>query len=188
MPEQDLKDFIKLKRGEQVKIKPQIEDIINIHLDGDIRKNILDIVAYLRENNMPLKWYSHNGWAAKYKGGIICQIILTFGTYLTHSWIVIPNLIHRKEYEDQIISEGLQDFILDNIFYCVHDPKSPWSGKGCDPNKRCAPRGAVTTIVGKEVYGMCRCRPNPIIGDPNTTAISGIKKLIELEQKAFQNK
>ena len=180
MPEQKMT----FSRKEQEKLKPIIEDFATEHLDGDIRKMILDFVAHLRANGMPLKWTSTNGWSAKYKSQTICQIVLALGTFADDTvWWVTPDLTHLNEYEAVIMSKGLQDFIWDNVFYCAHDPKSPLAGKGCNPNKGCAP-GKNCTILGREILGMCRNRPNPVAHDPDEAAIVSVKRLLELERQA----
>ena len=61
----NLENFPRLGRKEQEKIKPRIEDVINIHLDGDMRKNALDFIAYvqsIQSDGKPFRWVSINKW------------------------------------------------------------------------------------------------------------------------------
>lgn len=166
---------------EQQKTKPDIEAFISENLEGDASEAVLDFITHLRSNHLPPKWSSWNGWKSKYKGRCICSVNLPLGIYDTHTWNVMPNLVYMDLYEESIINVGLQQMIWDNVFYCVHDKKSSYSGKGCSPDKACA-GGSNRMILGKEIRGICRCRPNPIFCNPDKTTIEGIKRLLEFEQ------
>ena len=187
----------KLSLAQQQRItKPLIEDVIPEYLDGDMKKNALNFIAYLRANRMKPLWHGLNTWKANDKGTGLYSIMLCegdgegWGYYgrprpkILPSWVVSPWLVHMCEYEESILSEGLQNLIWDNVFYCVHSPGQ--SGKGCSSNKGCA-GGHDVTILGKEFKGLCRCRPHASVLDPDEAAIHGIKRLLELERKARKN-
>ena len=164
-------------RKEQEKLKPKIEDFILEHIDGNTKEIVLDFVAFLRENNMPPKWCTTNGWTNGF-----CQVELLKGSVLT----VLMHLTRMNEYEEVIMNEGLQDLICGNVFYCAHDPKSPLAGKGCNPKKRCA-YGRKVTVLDKELSGVCPNRPIPVFefyGTPDTNTLNSIKRLLELEKMA----
>jgi hypothetical protein len=176
-------------RKEQEKAKPLIEDFIIKHLNGNLKQTVLSFVAYLRENNMTLKWVSMNGWDAVLKKEKVCHINVPLGTGTLdeHIWFVSPILDCIADYEKTIKSEGLQDFIWSNVFYCVHDPKSPYAGRNCNPKKGCA-GGIDITTLGKEIRGKCGHRPHLHIFNPDDTALGKIKRLLELEIKTKENK
>jgi len=175
-------------RKEQQKIKPVIEDFIIEHFDGELKQTVLDFVSYLRANDMSVKWVSLNGWDAGYKKEKICHINLPLGTGTLneHIWFISPILNHINDYEELIKSEKLQNFIWDNIFYCVHDPKSPYAGRNCSPKKGCA-GGINTAALGKEIKGKCGHRPHLHIFNPGETALAKIKRLLELETEERNN-
>jgi len=185
MPEQKNRS----PRQQQQAIKPLIEDIIPECLNGQMRKIAMDFVAYLRANKMKPMWQGLNTWGAKDKGIVLYSIMLHVGKgYYGRvgdlpSWGITLNPIHMNTYEGRIVHEGLQNFILDNVFYCVHSGRSDSSGEGCNPNKRCA-GGRDRTILGKELKALCGCRSLTWVWDPDNAAIHGIKRLLELEQKA----
>jgi len=176
----------------QKKPKPEIENVIPEYLDGDMKKTALDFVAWLRANKMNPVWASANIWKATYKGGTICALQLPISGYSVYknSWIISPHLNRINEYETEIASEELQDTVLDCIVYCDH--ASGCSGHGCSPNKFCA-GGDTKTILNKELSGVCCAGCNAAfaftrICDPDLTAVSNIKKLILMEQKAREEK
>lgn len=166
--------------------RPKIEDVILSCLDGDLQKIALDFAVFMRENKMPFKLCTSTTRAqrASYKSRPICGILVCSddGGFQADSpsWIVALYLEHMDNYAKIIMNEGLQSILWDNIFYCVH---YNGNAKGCNPNKGCA-GGRTHIILGKEINGICRCRPPAWVNDPNEAAIKSIKRLIELEQKA----
>jgi len=176
-------------RQRQQAIKPLIEDVIPEYLDGDMRTSAMDFVAHLRANKMPPRWHGLHTWMANYRGKGICSIVLRVGRgYYGRlgdlpSWLITPCLTHVHEYETLLMNGELRNLLWDNVFYCVHSGRSDSSGEGCNPNKRCA-GGRNFTILGKEFKGLCGCRSLMWVWNPDETAIEGIKRLLELEQKA----
>jgi len=182
MIEENLKDFIRLKRPEQGKIKPQIEDIINANLDGDMKKTALDFAAYIRDNYMPLKWSGLNTWENDF-----CHIVMfietaaKWGNSYPPNWLIILS-IDIDKYESLIAEEGLQQIIWDNVFYCVHKNNEGKKDLGCSPIKGCA-GGVTKTFLGKEFRGVCKGRTWSVF-NPGEATLNGIKKLLELDKKA----
>jgi len=181
-------------RKEQEKFKPEIDTLIPYYLKGEMEKNAFNLVAYLRESGLPLKWYGRNAWKAKCKGKPICSIFICFPGDVAYFgrpgsspfWIVSLTLEHVNEYEELIIDEGLQSIFWDNVFYCVWSPKSGKTGekRGCASGKACA-GGRNVLLIGKEIKGLCRWRPlTPGIWDPDKMTIDIIRKLLNWEQQA----
>ena len=174
---------------EQKNTKPMIEDVMPNYLDGDMLTSALEFIAYLRENKMKPLWQGLNTWGAKEKGIVLYSIMLQVGKgYYGRvgdlpSWGITLNPVHMNTYEERIVHEGLQNFILDNVVYCVHSGRSDSSGEGCNPNKRCA-GGRDRTVLGKEIKALCGCRSLTWVWDPDEAAIVRMKKLLKLEQKA----
>ena len=172
---------------EQKAIKPLIEDAIIESLDGGMKKAALDFIAYMRENKMKPVWAVTNQWKAMYRGKCICRIYIKNGEYddrlcASPFWVVRLDPLYLNEYEESILSEGLQNMIWDNASYCVHKK----SGTGCNPNKPCV-GGRTMTLFGNEIKGICVCPINVNICDPDDATINRIKKLLAFEKKARAN-
>ena len=185
------KTHVYLTRGEQSKIKPKIEDVIPEVMDGVTRDTALNFVAYLQENGMPLKWASLYGWDAFHKGKSICGIRLNVEDSqqwcgrpgVPPSWIVLPRCDHMSQYEDEIVSEGLQGIFWDGVGYCVHSPESGFFGKNCRPDSVCA-GGRSVTLIGRDFYGICKYHAHPKVWDPGEAEIIRIIRLLALERNA----
>jgi len=166
--------------------KPQIESVIPQYLDGDIKKTALDFVAYLRGNKFNFVWAVANGWKATYKGKVICYIRLPLheshfrnlkqseGTEWQNSWVFTPYLHNMNKYEELVINENLQEFVLSGLHYCMP----------C-PHRFCATE---RTILGKSIKNLCQ---GDLYGgmalwyvNPNETEIGYLKRLLEMEKQA----
>jgi len=158
---------------QQKATKPSIEDIIaEIIPDGDVKKAVLDLAAYLRANKMSLRWYGGNEWTAINKGKRICRIALGniwWSGKCSNYWHVNLKLTKMSEYEESAMNAGMQKIIWDNIKYCNNC-------SGCAP-------GREMTISGREFKGICHDM-FLIIFDPDEATVDGIKRLLELEKKA----
>lgn len=179
---------------QQKATKPLIEDVIPEYLDDDMKKSALDFIAYLRANKMKPAWTLTNQWKAVYKGRNICRITLSpWNQHKKYKWVVTAYLEHIKDYEAIIINEELQNFVWDNVFYCVQKPKESFPAEelrnyalrwpcniwGCAPGKN-------ITICGKELTNICRNSNRQYFWfhDPDEATINCIIRLLELEQKA----
>ena len=165
-----------------------IEDIIPRHLDDESAAAAFEFVAWLRANNMQPVWTNWLTWRAVYKGEVICSVQLPFPGHL-RPWTVTPALCYAENYQNSIINEGLRDIYMKNTaVFCVHGPGQ--TGVGCSPNKPCA-GGKTKTFLGKELAGICGSNCNSSflkIWDPSEKDVKGIKRLLELEQKAREAK
>jgi len=174
-----------------------VEDLFPEHLDDGMIKPALDFVAHIRASKMKPVWTLTNQWKAVYKGRNICRISLSpWSEFKKYKWVVTAYLEHIKEYEEDVISEDLQNFLWDNVFYCVQKPKDlppaeefrnyalkyPCNLWGCAPGK-------TVTVCGKELTNIC-CNGNRQhfwFHDPDNATLEAIKRLLELEQKARAN-
>ena len=157
----------------QRETKAKIEDAIPHYLSGDMQKTALDFAAYLQANK--LKWDAWNKWKVFYIKTTLCWVTLNLST---RSWVVSPCLPNNNEYQELVLSEGLQDFVWDNF-------------KRCNPNCAgvCGGPTKSVTILGKEIYGIC-CEITEVNNyrvdyvNPDETTINRIKMLLELEKQA----
>ena len=196
----------KLTLYQQQKItKPTPDDIIPEFLDDDLKNTAMSFVAWLRENKMPPRWgpSSANSWTSNFKSKPICGIGLWEHCQPGHHrdyvdkrpgsqpcWVITPRLTHLTLYHDAIFDAGLQDFIWNNAKSCVYSERNPNFGMqkapGCSPNKSCRP-GKDITILGKVLKYNCGGF-SISFGNPDETTLSSIKKLLELEQSAREQK
>jgi hypothetical protein len=161
---------------EQKKIKPNIEDVILESLDGNKRTAALDFVAYMRENKMTLRWAGFtNAWKAMYKGKCICYVRLKGNSdCVEKTWVITLWLTYIEEYKESIMHEKLQNVVWDNVFNCLFC-RTPCHG---------SPPGTDIILLGKEIKSVCSNRQPVWAYDPDQATISGIKRLLQLEQKA----
>ena len=185
----------------QKKNKPRIEDVIPFIVDEAKQHIALNLTAWLRENKMSPAWSGvHNAWDAKCKGKTICKISLvpggSYGSEHTKcSWLVAPYLENIDKYENTVIEEGLQNFVLDNVIYCAQatDMERP---RGAQKIKHyglpypcntwgCAP-GKTIKLLGTEIANKC-CNTNRRFiwfADPNEVELGAVKRILQLEQTA----
>ena len=158
----------------QKKARPKIEDVIPEYMNGDMNESALDFVAWLRSNKLTPGQYGINRWKVSNKGTGICFIVLGSNVWKQHdSWVIRLDLTHIKEYEAEMLNEGLKEFVWANIHHC-------WHCAGCAP-------GVDMTIMGKEYQGLCKTMILYSC-DPGETEINAIKKLLEFEKKARTGK
>ena len=62
--------------------KRQIEDVINDVFTDDLRKNALDLSAYLRTSGLSVEDPEDHQWDARYKNEIVCFIHFVVPEYL----------------------------------------------------------------------------------------------------------
>ena len=69
----------KLTAHDQVKFRPQIDEIICQNLDGNAQKEALFIIDNIRENKMKIKWSAVNVWKVKFRGRHVCDLTVVHG-------------------------------------------------------------------------------------------------------------
>jgi len=169
--------------------KPLLDDFICKILDGDMQKRALDFVAYLCDNKMKPAWTLTNEWTSACKSKAICNIVLVHDElnktidrlakiWGDRRWRVKLHLNHINLYEEQIISAGLQGFVLDNVGYCRNCKGSQNTDRSCRKQ---------IMVLGKEIKNFC-CWPLIWAYDPDDEAVESIKKLLELEKQARAGK
>jgi hypothetical protein len=150
-----------------------------------MKENALDLIAWLRANQIKPIWAVTNGWKGTYKNKALYYIRLynrwketphLKEKYGRHTWVVTLYLEENMEkYAEQLCSEGLQDFVRRHVHHCMLC-RTPCHGK-TPPHKD-------VTVLGKEVKGICHGRPLTWVFDPDTEAVGVIKRLLALEQHA----
>jgi len=171
----------------QKKLKPNIEDVISQALEfntlkGEYWGNVLNFIAWLRENKMKPKFAGlHNAWNASNKGEMFYYIRLGVitggypGSNYPNRWVVTPYLINMRDYEDKIFAEGLQDFVWDHVNQC-----NICAGKCGEKSSK------KRTILGKEFtrFGCNGFEYKLWVNRADEAAINSLKKLLLWEQQA----
>ena len=127
-----------------------------------MKKNALDFVEWLRENQLPPRWAGIFAWKVYYKNQYICYI--NFSYPAKGSWEVKPNRLFFEEYGKYITDDELKKFVLDDI---VHLP-------GC--NRECGRKKNIE-FLGKRFDEICSCWPF-VIKNPDGAALEKLKKLV----------
>lgn len=178
----------KYDKSEKRVFMREIEDRIPLILTDSAIAAAQEFAAYLREKKIKLKWtglqhnYSETGQTHVGKG--ICYIGLG-DMHLRgkkDGWLISVTLENLDKYAEAIIDEGLQDFIWDNIYFCDKTPADACNGG--EKSIYACHRGIDLTVLGKELKYVCRLRNKTVcvyVYDPDETAISRVKRLIELE-------
>jgi len=157
--------------------KPQIEDVMNETLDGDVLKNALDFVAYLRENKTNPRWTAKNAWWVNYKGQHLVSIRVgpkqnePWGYGLEACSWQIAHWIDRnmwssklEQYEKLTNCDNFKEFIWSSLHPCKHC-------MSCKP-------GNNKTYFGRDFISIC----GPRVVNPDINALELTKKLLEYKK------
>jgi len=149
---------------DQKNTKPKIEDIVSEHCDTHYRENILEFIAYLKENKMTTRWASVNSWNVVHKSKNIAWIKLFEG-----SWYIDPIVdFNDINFLSFIEKEKLEKIIWNNVELCTN----------CLPSGQCTP-GYSLKILSKEFKNVCRV---PRFKNPKINEIKCIKKIFEFRK------
>ena len=174
----------------QRKLRPKIEDVIPLLVDKNNQQTALDFVAWLRENKMSPGWGGiHGQWNSNYKGRVICKV--SPGDQWWGCTLFLPNI---EKYEDIILSENLQNFVWDNVIFCVYAPNIDRPANA-PKIKHLATMGwpcmkascAISVTICGKVFDY-KCGNGTFrfyqFDNPNEAEIAAIKRLIQLEKQA----
>lgn len=145
----------------QKAVKPNVEDVAGDFVHGENLSNLMDFLAFIKENKLKPQWMSSNSWSVKYKGKNVCYIKI-----IGSSWYVFHSQFTREkwfvEYDHYFTDGELKAFVWDNIDgrYCPND---------C--------RGKKKMVLGKEMNDICTCWPFRL-ENPNGARLELSKKLI----------
>jgi len=165
---------------EQYKTKPNIEDAAREFLTGDALQNVLDFVAYLRENKMAVRWCATNAWWVKYRGSVICSIRIGFegsgwhydvepGSWHIGHWMQGMKLFDILAGHDELTSnDDFKEFFWANAHYCRNCG-------GCSP-------GVSAEILGKNFDLLCRGLFR--VKNPDKAGMEHVRELVEIKRQA----
>ena len=92
--------------------RPEVEAVLSEVLCGDVLKNALNLITYLRENKMNPAWSATNVWKISYKSYTVCFIRL-YGAAAYHglregTWQIIPFI---GEYEGAALPGEFKEIV-----------------------------------------------------------------------------
>lgn len=137
-----------------------IEDAITGFLEGKIRKNALNFMAYLNESQISLKQSGKTDWKIPFNDCYLCEIRIE-----SQKWIFI---FYFGDYSGDV-DKGLIKTVQDNLQFCKR------CNEGCMFGKN-------TTIFGVEYENVCS-QLTVEIENPDDTTLEHIKTLIEYNKR-----
>ena len=173
--------------------KPKLEDALNELVNGDVLKNALDFVAYLRANKMSPAWTTPNSWKVSCKGQGICYIKLgeqaldnyTQGGNLKkvceakHGnafWLINFHGSFARDYEPLLSSAKLKKIAWANIKHCVK----------CNENCIAEKKWVAASVLGKDFDNVCK-NIRIVMINPNAEAVECAKALVDKSRDDIAN-
>ncbi len=149
---------------------PIIENILSDVLNGDVLKNALGFIAYLRENRINPQWSATNVWKISYKSFSMC-FIRAYGAAEYHNlepatWHIVPFI---GEYEGSDLSDEFKDIV--------------WA------HKRTCPGCGLCSLELNTVFGKkydYACEKAIIFTNPDAMELECVKKLLGLRRIAIK--
>ena len=164
---------------------PKIEDFINELLDGEMRENALDFVAWLRANKFGISATSNSlSWKVTCKGKTVCRIMdMTKDRWHIENY---PDNVERqleltKGLEELIVRENMQDVIWTHM--------TARKCRLCNP-ERCAKQfggdaatftGCTKVYFGREFKHLCKYTSD--FYNPDKRAVECNKKICDLKKQ-----
>ena len=138
-----------------------LENEITSKLSGEMQKNVLDFVAFLR--GLGMTNHAEHTSAFEYKGEWVCILIINDG-----GWMLFDNPL-TKNFDDFPLDEQLKEFALAHVNICTtgHCASSP---------------GVRKTILGKEFDNVCTSEV--AFFDPDTVTLQNVMRMIEIWMNA----
>ena len=101
---------------DQLKTRPEIDDVVCHNLDGEALKEALFIIENIREHNMKINWSSVNIWSVQYKRKHVCDLRIDKGSLHIGQVsgvlaIRVTNMSYDRESINRLI-ESLRDSIV----------------------------------------------------------------------------
>jgi hypothetical protein len=155
----------------QRRTKPNVEDAIRERLGGDEQARAMDYAAFVKRHKLSFAWAgTQNTWKATSKGKPIAFIRIDTAYNEKRAWSANVRLHHFREYEAELMAEGLGDLIFPDLSHC-----------NCSPNK-CG-NAKNDTVFGRDFM---RCCYTLGFGgrEPDDDLMGRIKLLFEYEIKA----
>ena len=141
-----------------------LEDEIKRKLSGDMQKNALDLVSFLR--SMGMTNHAEHTSAFEYNGEWVCILVINDG-----GWMLFDNPLTSK-FDDFPVCERLKEFAWAHVNVCTSCGGS--SGCGSQP-------GRTKIVFGKEFDNVCTSEV--AFFDPGAGTLENVKQMIEIWMK-----
>ena len=150
--------------------KPTIDEIVINILQDENLANATNLISFIRENKISLRWSSTNCWQLYYKSKRIGVIRMTEKAYPMYildenSWLFSPWDSH--DIIDTLIDdENAKNIIWNNVRLCSNCAS-------CGP-------GSERMVLGKKIEKTCHGWLNMI--NPNMETVECIKQIIKIKK------
>ena len=200
-------------REETITAKKIVEDVINEALTGEYQKSALELITYLRANEMEIPHGELDTfiWEITFKGELVCYFELSMECWgvlsaqVPGSWINWPEGENNGVYDDVNVDEYIKEIAWANVRICENaKPDAEPCGGECSP-------GRYKRILGKEFENVCvsalglfgtdadkypdilQCMKKMIEARKNEVFMQGvrnhgIKELIKMRKNVIKNK
>jgi len=158
------------------KSKPKIDEVVGNIINEENLGNALDLISFIKENKISLRWSSTNCWQLYYKSKRIGIIRMTEKAYPMYalgasSWLFAP-------------------WGLDDILEIVADdnPKAKEiilsNVRQCNSCSSCGP-GHKRTFLGRQFDKACHAGISMI--NPDKVTVNCIKRMLEVKKNQLNN-
>ncbi|MBT3276114.1 MAG: hypothetical protein HN368_23400 [Spirochaetales bacterium] len=150
----------------------RIEDFVVEVLIGDVQKNALEFIEYLRANRMLFErwrkgfWENKLYWVIKLNNKYVCFVLVNGSEENDDPWII---------WSDDSVSKCFENFPLDE-----HTKEIAWKNVDFCANCGSCSGGTCKTIFGKEFTNVCRTTFR--FNNPDVEALVFIKKMVEIRK------
>jgi len=150
--------------GGKVMSEKRIEDVFNEVLTGDVLKNALDFIEFLK-TNMIIQKGQHE---MHYNGECVCYIDTRNES---HAWLVWTAGDYSKEHADFPIDQQTKEIAWAKANKCGN-----CEGVDCSPGK-------TKVIFGKTFTNICSgAHVDMCFYNPDAEALEGLKKLVRMRK------
>lgn len=163
------------KAKEQQKAKPKIDEIVTGILHEERLENALDLIWFIKENKISLRWSSTNCWQLYYKSkriGIIRMTEKAYPMYVmeANSWLFSP----WDSYD-----------VIDNFANDENAKNIIWNNvRLCSNCASCGP-GSEREVLGRLFEKTCHAWLNMV--NPDKETVECIKRMLEIRKGQLDN-
>ena len=154
-----------------------IEDYINDKLSGDMGKNALELVTYLRTSGMLFErgkgyWEDKLYWLVTYKDKYVCFILICTEDGKMESWTVWSDDSGSNCFENARLDEHMKRIAWENVDTCANCGGCGNRGRTCK------------TIFGKEFDNVCITAMR--FDTPDETTVECMKELARIRKNDIE--
>ena len=162
------------KAKQQQKVKPKIDEVVANILNEKDLENAQDLVSFIEDSKIKLKWSSTNCWQLYYKSKRIGIIRMTEKAYPMYalgdnSWLFSPWDSH--DVIDTLTDDKIINIIWNNVRICS-------SCGSCKP-------GFERVVFGRLFENTCHSWLNMI--NPDKETVECIKQIISIKMKQLDS-